>query len=284
RKRVGSPAANGANGDAAPADGAPATPRSQRVVLVIRIPQIAWPRPNLLDIYVAKRYVSVFLLAFVSLIGIFYIATFIDLADKLFRGSTTGVMLVRYFYFQTPQYVYYIIPLAALLSTLVTVGVLTKNSELIVMRACGVSLYRSAMPLLMFGILLSATLFELQEQVLAASNREAKRLEAVIRGWPTQTFAQTLSRRWIVGQNGDLYYYEYFDPAANTFTRFSRFQPDLATWRLSGLTYASDVKYTKDGGTFVWQAHQGWEREFTVTKKHNVSTPAVTYRTFAEQR
>src|SRR5262249_23631237 len=48
--------------------------------------------------------------------------------------------------------------------------------------------------------------------------------------------------------------------------------------------YASDVKYTKDGGTFVWQAHQGWEREFTVTKKHNVSTPAVTYRTFAEQR
>ena len=69
-----------------------------------------------------RRFVSWFVLAFVSLVGIFYIATFIDLADKLFRGSTTTAMLLRFFYFQTPQYVYYIVPLAALLATLVTVG------------------------------------------------------------------------------------------------------------------------------------------------------------------
>ena len=61
-------------------------------------------------------------------------------------------MLLRYFYFQTPQYVYYIIPMAALVATLVTIGLLTKNSELIVMRACGISLYRSALPLLLFAV------------------------------------------------------------------------------------------------------------------------------------
>ena len=61
-------------------------------------------------------------------------------------------MLLRYFYFQTPQYVYYIIPMAALVATLVTIGVLTKNSELIVMRACGISLYRSALPLLLLRV------------------------------------------------------------------------------------------------------------------------------------
>ena len=159
-----------------------------RVVLVVRIPQIAWPRPSLLDLYIARRYLTVFLLAFFSLIGVFYISTFIDLADKLFRGSTTTAMLLRFFYFQTPQFVYYIVPLAALLATLVTIGVLTKNSELIVMRACGISLYRSAMPLLLFSIALSGVLFELQDRVLADSNREAERLEGMIRGWPPQTF------------------------------------------------------------------------------------------------
>jgi LPS export ABC transporter permease LptG/LPS export ABC transporter permease LptF len=258
--------------------------RRERVVLVVRIPQINWPRPNLLDLYIARKYLSVFSLAFVSLIGIFYIATFIDLADKLFRGSTTTGMLLRFFYFQTPQYIYYILPLAALLSTLVTVGVLTKNSELIVMRACGVSLYRSAVPLLLFGVLLSGALFILQERVLAESNREAKRLEAVIRGWPTQTFAQTLSRRWIVGQNGDLYYYEYFDPAANRFTKFSRLQPDLASWRLNALTYATDVQYVKDKGGLVWEARQGWDREFIVARKGESTMPAVTYRSFVAKR
>ena len=31
-------------------------------------------------------------------------------------------MLLRYFYFATPQYVYYIIPMAVLVATLVTIG------------------------------------------------------------------------------------------------------------------------------------------------------------------
>jgi LPS export ABC transporter permease LptG len=251
---------------------------------VVRIPQIDWPRPSLLDIYVARKYLSVFALAFVSLIGIFYIATFIDLADKLFRGSTTTGTLLRFFYFQTPQYVYYVLPLAALLSTFVTIGVLTKNSELIVMRACGVSLYRSAMPLLLFGVLLSGALFELQEQVLAVSNREAKRLEAIIRGWPTQTFAQSLSHRWIVGQNGDFYYYEYFDPAANRFTKFLRLSPDPTTWRLRALTYANEVQYAKDGPNLVWDARHGWDRELVVARRGAGAEPAVTYHRFDAKR
>src|SRR4029077_13362107 len=130
------------------------------------------------------------------LLGIFYISTFMDLADKLFRGDVTTPMMLRYFYFQTPQYVYYIIPLSALTATLVTVGLLTKNSELIVMRACGISLYRSAAPMLLFAALCSLSLFELQEYVLADANREAARLNAIIRNFPTQTFG-IMNRRWI---------------------------------------------------------------------------------------
>ena len=53
-----------------------------------------WPRPRLLDFYIARHYLAVFGLAFVSLLGIFYISTFIDLADKLFRGAATTRMLL----------------------------------------------------------------------------------------------------------------------------------------------------------------------------------------------
>ena len=42
--------------------------------------------------------------------------------------------------------------IAVLLSALVTIGLLTKNSELIVMRACGISLYRTAVPLVVFAL------------------------------------------------------------------------------------------------------------------------------------
>ena len=137
-------------------------------------------------------------------------------------------MLLRYFYFATPQFVYYIIPMAALVATLVTIGLLTKNSELIVMRACGISLYRSALPLLLFALLFSGTLFELQEQVLAESNREAARLNGIIRGYPLQSFG-VLNRQWIIGRSGDIYHYEFFDPRANQFSRLSMFHLNEST-------------------------------------------------------
>ena len=115
--------------------------------------------------------------------------------------------MLRYFYFETPQYIYYIIPLATLVASLVTIGLLTKSSELIVMRACGISLYRSAAPLLLFAALCSISLFELQEHVLPDANREAGTLNARIRGYPVETFG-IQNRGWIVATNGDIYHYE----------------------------------------------------------------------------
>ncbi len=107
--------------------------------------------PGILDRYVASSYLRVVVLSAVGMAGIFYISTFLDLADKVFKGQATWGMLGEYFWYATPQYVYYILPLSVLLATLVTIGLLTKNSELIVMKACGISLYRVALPMLVGG-------------------------------------------------------------------------------------------------------------------------------------
>ena len=56
------------------------------VVVVLRVPHLNLWRPRLLDVYVARQYLYVFALGIVALLGIFYIATFIDLADKLFAA------------------------------------------------------------------------------------------------------------------------------------------------------------------------------------------------------
>jgi LPS export ABC transporter permease LptG/LPS export ABC transporter permease LptF len=267
-------------------DGSPAAsrPRRNKVTVVIRLPRLNLPRPSLLDLYVTRQYLRIFGLGLVGLLGLFYISTFMDFADKLFRGTATTGMLVRYFYFATPQFIYYIIPMAALIATLVVIGLLTKNSELIVMRACGVSLYRSAAPLLVFAAVFSGVLFLLQEQVLAESNRKAEAIRHVIRGFAAQTFG-VLDRRWIVGRDEDIYHYEYFDPRANRFSRLTVF--DLASdWRLGSLTYATDVglvPLSTSGGRRVptWQGRQGWTRGFSTTRSKGGSSVIVDYAPFA---
>ena len=78
--------------------------------------------------------------------------------------------------------------LYVLIGVLVTIGLLTRNSELVVMRACGISLYRTAVPLVLLGVAASAALFFFEERVLPYSNRRAEALNHVIRGGSPQTF------------------------------------------------------------------------------------------------
>ena len=259
---------------------------TRRIVgAMFRVPSFV-PRPRLLDLYVAREYLRVFGLGLVGLLGLFYISTFIDMADRLFRGSATTTILLSYMYYQTPRFVYYIIPISALVATLVVIGSLTKSSELIIMRACGVSLYRSAVPLILFAVALSATLFELQDRVLPDSNRQADEILYGIR-FPGQTFG-LLDRQWISGRGGDIYHYESFDPRQNSFRGLTVYDLDGRSWRLASLTYAKEAgaeatataANVEDERAFPWQGRQGWTRTFTAVENGTASRVAIDYQPF----
>jgi LPS export ABC transporter permease LptG/LPS export ABC transporter permease LptF len=247
-----------------PADVNPAVASARRPLLVLRLPRLDLPAPRLIDTYISREYLRVFALGVLGLLGIFYVSTFIDMMDKLFRGETTLLVVLRYFVFQTPRFVYFVIPMSVLVSALVTVGVMTKNSELLVLRACGISLYRAMVPLVLFGVLASLALFVLQERVLASTNREADRLEAQIRGWSEQS--TPLTQHWRVGTAGQIYLFDVFDPKAARFTRLHVYHVDQEAWRLRSITYVNEValqpQRTEDGRRVaVWQGRNGWHRE-----------------------
>ena len=122
-------------------------------------------------------YTRVFALCALGLLALFYISTFIDRSDKVFKGAATWGMMGAYLWYLLPQYVYYVLPMSVLLASLVTIGVLTKNSELIVMKACGISLYRVAVPMLGGALLAGGTLFALEQTTLGPSNRKADALK-----------------------------------------------------------------------------------------------------------
>jgi lipopolysaccharide export system permease protein len=247
-------------------------------------PRFGVPGARLLDLYTGQQYLRIFALSVFAALGIFYISTFIDLADKLFRGSANTTMLLRYFYYQTPQYVYYIIPIAGLLATLVTVGLMTKNSELIVMRACGMSLYRAAAPLVLLAVSASVVLFALQEVVLARANTEAERLNGEIRGWPKP--ASIALNRWMASTSGDIYHYDFYDSKTSAFSRFTRYQLDPQTWRLNEVTYAATVTASElepvkpTSGEISWRWEKGWVRTLTLARAEGATRPAVTYAPF----
>ena len=229
------------------------------------------PGVNILDWYVTKMYLRWVGLAFVGLLGIFYIATFIDLSDKLFKDETTGVMLLRYFWHATPQFVYYVLPIAGLVATLVTIGLLTRTSELTVMKACGISLYRAAFPILCFSLVWSGLLFALGETVLARANRTAETLNREIRTGRTQTF-EVLARQWLYDE-GVIYHYRYFDPDRSAIDSLTIFELGDAPWSLLRRTYATHATHGDE-----WQGRNVWSREFAAAPE-----AASSYRKVAER-
>jgi len=239
--------------------------RPAKVVLVLRVPRgfvelFRLPRPTLLDAYVGKAYLRVLLLAFAGLLGIFYIGSFIDWSDNLFKGQATSSQLAQYMWYSTPQFVYYVLPLSALVGTLVTIGLLTKSSELIIMRACGVSLYRTALPLLVLGLMWSGLLFGLEESFLGSSNRKAAELKHLMRGGAPRTF-DVLARQWVAGRDGRIYRYTYFDPRARTLTGLEVYKFQEKPWGLAETMAVKSASFQPADGT--WLADQGWTRHFS---------------------
>ena len=232
-----------------------------RPVVVIRLPAWRLPTLRLLDGYVARTAVKVAALTFVGLLGIFYIATFIDVSDKLFKGQTTGAMLVEFFYYKTPEFIFFIIPLTVLISVMVTIGVLTKNSELVVMQACGISLYRVSVPLVATAIAASGSMFLLQDRVLPYSNRKAQALRHVIRGGTPRTF-DVVNRKWLVARDGSIYNYTYYDQRLRELNGLSIYEFDPTRADLLRRLYVGEAGFVPGTGQ-TWKSSNGWVREFS---------------------
>jgi LPS export ABC transporter permease LptG/LPS export ABC transporter permease LptF len=235
--------------------------RRRGVVVVVRIPSVSWLLPNILDRYISAIYLRAAGVSFAALLGIFYISTFIDKTDKLLKGQATGWDILTLLGYMTPQFVYYVIPLSALLSVLVTFGLLSRSSELSVMKACGISLYRVTAPLLLLSVVWSGVLYGLEQEVMAKANEKAEALDSQIRGRPART-SNPLNRRWVVGRNGSIYHYDAFDPLSKSMVKLTVYTPAKTGWSLDSEVFATRATYESG----QWVGRKGWQQNFAVKK------------------
>jgi LPS export ABC transporter permease LptF/LPS export ABC transporter permease LptG len=219
------------------------------------------PGLTTLDSYITAAYARYVLLSAVTLLSIFYIASFLDLSDKVFKGTTSWLTLVEYFRYATPEWVYYILPLGVLLGTLVTIAVLTKNSELIVMKACGISLYRLAAPMLVSSVIVGGALFLMQESVLGPSTRRADEIKSVMKGGDPRSF-NILSNRWLVGSNGEIYHYQALNPRTRTLTGLEVYEFTPRMEQFARRSFIESATFADDGEGEMWDVTRGWTRDF----------------------
>jgi LPS export ABC transporter permease LptG/LPS export ABC transporter permease LptF len=219
--------------------------------------------PRILDEYVVREFLNTFFLVLTGFVMLMLVFTFFELVGDILRNriplSTVGAYLINL----TPSMLYQISPLAVLIAVLVTFGVLNRNSELIAMKATGISLYRLVVPVVSIAAILAVSLFLFDEFYLPQANRKQEALRNVIKGHPPQTFLHP-EQKWIfglphAGEPGRIFYYQFFDPDRNEFANLSLFEFDPSTFELSRRIFAARVIW--DARTGAWRFQDGWSRD-----------------------
>ena len=221
--------------------------------------------PRILDEYVVREFLGVFLLVLAGFVMLMLVFTFFELIGDILRNHIPLSMIGEYLANLTPSMLYQITPLAVLIAVLVTFGVLNRNSEIVAMKATGISLYRLVIPIVSIAAVLSVSLFLFDQFYLPQANRRQEALHNIIKGKPAQTVLHP-EQNWIFGQPhrgepGRIFYYQFFDPDRNEFANLSLFEFDPSTFALSRRIFAARAIWDAETGTWVFL--NGWQRDIS---------------------
>ena len=229
--------------------------------------------PTLLDRYVLGRFLSVFLLVLASVLLLSVIVDYADHIDKIAKNRPPADVLLGYYRNFLVTISLQIAPFAILLSTLISLGILSRNNEDTAFRANGVSLHRLGASIVVFSLLAAGLAFAAGEYLLPFASRAQARYRNVIYGRPVDYgLATPAERRWHYGPGRAIWHQEASDPEKGVLLSPTVFQFDEG-FDVVRRDAAQEAAWN---GT-EWVFRQGWTRTFG-------SAAEASYRTFLEER
>ncbi|HYA48662.1 MAG TPA: LPS export ABC transporter permease LptF, partial [Burkholderiales bacterium] len=195
------------------------TPRPGRPAL--RPPRVPLRFPNILDRYISRRYAVILALAGSWLLAAAALVAFFERLDVLHKHRKPVALLVQHVWYRLPEFLAAVLPVAALATALLVIGVLVRTNEATALKASGISLYRAVLPVLVLAAAVSGAAFLVQERLAPAAGIRAEETWNKIIDRPARKYS-ALNRHWIMSRRKDrIYHYEFSNPASSVFSRLS---------------------------------------------------------------
>ena len=121
--------------------------------------------------YILKQYARNLILALLVFMFLFIVFDLFDRMDDFLEHDAELGSILQYFLFKIPLNINFMLPVAVLVSTMLTIGLLSKNSELTAMRAGGLTIFWLARPMLVLSFVLSVGSIIFAETVVPYSTR-----------------------------------------------------------------------------------------------------------------
>ncbi|MCF7934985.1 MAG: LptF/LptG family permease [Synergistales bacterium] len=209
---------------------------------------------RMLDSYILQEMAGPLLFGILAFTVLFVAGGILfDVADLIIERGVSLWVVTRLFLYRLPEVVGTILPMAALLSALLSFSTMSAQSEIVALKASGISFQRIVRPVIIVAVLLSMLCFLWNESVVPLSYRAAENLmNAEVRNQrPSLIKERIFLRQEEEGELKRVMYVEKLKPRVGTMERILIQEFDGG--RLRRILQAK--KGSWDGS--VWRLRQG---------------------------
>jgi lipopolysaccharide export system permease protein len=201
--------------------------------------------------YVLKHLLPIFALATVSFTGIYLVVDFFERVDRLVDNHFTFREIYTYFLCKIPMILTQGIPMAALLSAIIALGMLKRNRELIAMETAGINPFYYVAPIAVAALVLSVIHFCVAELAARPLNQRLEETWAVSVDHRKPSLWMNTENIWLRIEN-TIYQIRFYDPGKNVMQIASIFFLD-SSFHLIQRIDARRISWTNPG----WLAEDG---------------------------
>jgi len=213
---------------------------------------------KIIDRYILIQFFKLFAATMAVLLSLFVLVTFFDLINEFLENNAKFSQLVYYFVLKMPEALFFMTPMAVLISSVLTFSIISRNREVVIMMSCGLSAFRIVLPVLVAALLLSILSFLNGDMLMPAS---WKRSEQIYYGdIKKREFigARRQDRIWIKTPSGAVWSIAHLDVSEGRLydVTIMEFSPDRAYF---SKVITARTAFLKDGR---WVFEEGLVRSF----------------------
>ena len=135
---------------------------------------------RILGNYIAATYLKILTLCVGAFVSIYLVIDFLEKIRRFTSAHAEIKYIGLFFLCKIPGMITQVVPLAVLMATLLTLGGLSRTSEINAMRSCGISLFRITMPIIGIALLTSLATILANEVVTPACYAKMEYIQQVL--------------------------------------------------------------------------------------------------------
>ncbi len=206
--------------------------------------------------YISINFIKFYAICIFSFLLLYMIIDFRGQFWKLNARGLPATDIAIYFLSKSPSIINQISPMATLLATILTLGILSRNSEITVMKSSGISVFQISVPILVLSFLISLFSIISGEYLIPYSNKICKKIERYRPGRDNINKLFKRDKIWYFGRN-NIYNIDLLDHKKEILHGITILQKD-DNYALSRRIDAKTAVWKKDR----WVFQEGTIRSF----------------------